>query len=158
MAYVVKRPRGRWEVRESIATERGPRARTLATFRTLSPAVVQRAVAAATRPTSAVEIRDAARRAGAGASRADEAARSLLFELAHGREPSPGLRRALLGWLSEPRDNDPVGGGVAEWLGASPADRGQALRDLLGFVDALPPRPRPPLRFPPLRGQGHAGA
>ena len=159
MAYVVRRPGGRWEVRESVATKRGPRARTLASFRRFTPAVVQRAVSAASRPLSPDQVSEAARRAGATSLAADTAARELLAEIAGGRPPSPGLRRALLDWLSDPPGNDPPGGGVAEWLEATDEERGAALVDLLGLVDAVPVlRPRPALRFPPLRHHARADA
>jgi hypothetical protein len=150
MAYVVRRPNGSWEIRESVATERGPRSRTLATFRRLTPDVVSRAVRAAQRPTTPTEIHEAARRAGAVSSAADAAARALLAEVAAGRPPSPGLRRLLLGLLSDPPAHDPPGAGAAEWFEASDLERGEALQDLLGLVDALPQQPRRPLSFPPL--------
>jgi hypothetical protein len=157
MAYVVRRPRGAWEIRESVATPSGPRARTLASFRRLTPAVVDRAVRAASRPTSRAEIEAAARRAGATTSVADDAARTLAAELANGRMPTPGLRRLLIGLLSEPPKHDVPGGGIAEWLRAADTERGQALAEVLSIVDAMPPRTRPPaLPFPPLRTQAHA--
>jgi hypothetical protein len=150
MAYVVRRPNGSWEIRESVTTERGPRSRTLATFRRLTPTVVSKAVRAAQRPTSAAQIREAAARAGAVSSAADAAARALLAELAAGRPPSPGLRRLVLGLLSDPPAHDPPGAEAAEWFEASDQERGEALRDVLSLVDALPQRPHRPLSFPPL--------
>ena len=157
MAYVVQRPGGRWEIREAVTTARGPRSRTLATFRRLTPEVVERAVSRASRPASAAEIRAAARRAGAETAAADAAARTLLSELVRGRGPSPGLRRALIGWLADPPDPDPPGGSVVEWLDASPEDRGAVLAELLRFVDAVPPRPRGELRYPPLKQTARRG-
>jgi len=151
MAYVVRRPGGRWEVRESVSTDRGPRARTLATFRRFTPAVITRAVGAATRPTTPDEILEAAEHAGAVSAAADAASQALLAEVAAGRMPSPGLRRLVIGMLSDPPAHDPPGAEAAEWFGTSDEQRGQALRDLLRFVDAVPARPRPPLRFPSLR-------
>ena len=156
MAYVVRRPGGRWEIRESVATKKGPRARTLASFRRLTPAVVAHAVQAASRPTSATAIHAAARRAGAPRSTADDAARVLLAELARGRPLSPVLRRLLLNALGDHPDHDPPGGGVVEWLVATPAERGATLQDLLHLVDAFPLRPRGPLEYPPLRDQVRA--
>ena len=153
MAYVVRRPAGHWEIRESVATEKGPRARTLATFRRLTPAVVERAVRAASRPTTADQIRKAAHRAGAGESAADNAARTLANEVAGGRPPSPGLRRLVIGLLGDVPDHDPPGGGAAEWFEATPAQRGATIRDLMRLTDRYPPRPRQPLRFPPLRAR-----
>jgi hypothetical protein len=156
MAYVVRRPNGSWEIRESLSTPKGPRSRTLASFRRYSPAVVTRAVRAARRPTSSHEVFTALEQAGAVASTADEAARALLAETAAGRPPSPGLRRLLVGMLSEPPAHDPPGADAAEWFGRSDTERGEALRDLLDFVDALPPRPAPPLAFPPLSRRSDA--
>lgn len=150
MAYVVRRPGGRWEVRESVSTERGPRARTLATFRRLTPEVVDRAVRAASRPTSPEEVEAAARRAGAATSPADEAARALAAEIARGHQPSRGLRRLLLDLLSDPPSHDPLGGGAAEWFGASDEERGETVRDLLRLTDRYPERQSRPLAFPPL--------
>jgi hypothetical protein len=150
MAYVVRRPRGGWEIRESIATERGPRSRTLASFRRLTPGVISRAVRAASRPTTPDEIHAALQHAGAFSASADAAARALLGEVAAGRGPSPGLRRLVVAMLSDPPAHDPPAADAADWFLASEEERGDALRDLLQFVDALPPRPRPPLGFPPL--------
>ena len=42
MAYVVERRSGHWEIRESVHTAAGPRARTLATFRMLTDEVLER--------------------------------------------------------------------------------------------------------------------
>jgi len=151
MAYVVARPQDRWEIRESRWTPRGPRSRTLASFTRLSSAVVDRARAAAAVPVAAERIWELARRAGAPAPPpADEAARTLLAELAAGRPPSPGLRRMLLQHLGAEPTRDPLGGGVVEWLTATPRQRGDALRDLLGLADHLPPPKPGPLRFPRL--------
>jgi hypothetical protein len=150
MAYVVRRPNGSWEIREAVATPKGPRSRTLASFRRLGPGVVDKAVRRASRPTSHEDIHAALREAGAVSSAADEAARVLLAEVAAGRPPSPGLRRLVSGMLSDPPAHDPPGAEAAEWFGKSDGERGDALRDLLDFVDALPPRPAPPLAFPPL--------
>ena len=40
MAYVVARPRGRFEIRESVHTPKGPRARSLANFAHLTDEVL----------------------------------------------------------------------------------------------------------------------
>ena len=153
MAYVVRRPRGRWEIRESRWTPRGPRSRTLADFTVLTPPVVARARRAASAPVSDGQLWEAARRAGAPSrpSLAGDAARTLLAELAAGRPLAPGLGRLLAGTLATPRANDQPGAGVVEWLAASPEARGDALRDLLALTDRLPATPRRPLQFPSLR-------
>lgn len=158
MAFVVRRPQGRWEIRESFATDRGPRARTLVTFKTLSPQVIKRAVRAAKRPLDPGELVRAARRAGVpvALTEGESLAQSLLRHITHGGAVRPGLRRLLLDRLSgEPAPS--VDGSVAEWIGASPEERGAALVDLLGLVDRLPVRRPAPLRFPrlsPTRSRG----
>lgn len=157
MAYVVRRPSGSWEIREAVSTPKGPRSRTLASFRRFTPAVVTRAVRAATRPTGSEEIYAALEQAGAVSSAADEAARALLTEISAGRSPSPGLRRLVQAMLSTSRESHQPGAEAAEWFARPDMERGDALRDLLDFVDALPPRAAPPLAFPPLsRSASHA--
>ena len=56
MAYVVTRPRGRFEIRESVHTDKGPRARSLASFTELSDEVLARALEA--RPRRGASRRD----------------------------------------------------------------------------------------------------
>ncbi len=148
MAYVVQRPNGSWEIRESVTTPKGPRSRTLATFRRLSPGVIDKAVRRASRPTTAEEVHSALEKAGAVASVADEAARALLAEVAAGRPPSPGLRRLVLGMLSDPPAHDVPGEGIGEWLAATERQRGAAVRDLMRLTDRLPHPPRTPMAFP----------
>ena len=154
MAFVVRRPAGRWEVRESITTSSGPRARSLATFRVLTDDVLGRAERAATTPFDRADVVAAARRGGApvAESRVDAAARQLLAALAAGDEPSPGLTRLLqhqLRGLATPELA--AGDSMADWVGASDEERGSALRDLLGLTDRLPAPRRTKLRFPGLR-------
>ena len=43
MAFVVARPGERFEIRESLTTDRGPRSRTLASFSVLDPVVLKKA-------------------------------------------------------------------------------------------------------------------
>ena len=69
MAFVVERPGGRFEVRESRATPRGPRARTLATFATLDDAVVAHVIERAEVPVDVHDLVRAACRAGASRHR-----------------------------------------------------------------------------------------
>jgi hypothetical protein len=161
MAFVVPTKSGRFELRESINTPKGPRSRTLASFRELDRAVVEKARERASKALDPVELRRAARRAGAPVARspADMAARELIAELGKGREPHPILRRMLLDLLSD----GPAEGGeasasreaehaVAEWMAARPDERGKALVDLLLLADALPHggRKGKPLEFPRL--------
>jgi hypothetical protein len=153
MAYIVRRPRGGFEVRESALTPAGPRSRTLAGFTVLTDEVVAQVTARSAAPPDAATLRGAAVRAGApvAASRADSAALALVAELAAGHPVAPGLRRALLARL-EGAD----GGDALRWATAGDDARGRALRDLLLLADRLPQRRRGPLRFPPVAtGTGH---
>jgi len=142
MAFVVGRPGGRFEVRESRATARGPRARTLATFTTLDDAVVAQVVERAERPVDIHDLVRAARRAGApvtvGASPADVAARALLTELRAGNSLSPVLAAAVSNAVEPGADVSDSVRAAAAWSGASPQERGEALRDLLLLADRLP--------------------
>ncbi|MFI4992661.1 MAG: hypothetical protein ACHQCH_03455 [Solirubrobacterales bacterium] len=135
MAYVVARPKGRFEIRESLHTPAGPRARSLAGFGVLTGEVVAKAARRAQRPFDVEAVLASGRRAGAPAvtgawrktgdspSRFVQASRRMALALQRG----PALR---------------------------PADPGAALIDLLGFADAVtasqPARPFAPLAFPVL--------
>jgi hypothetical protein len=141
MAYIVSRNTGAWEIRESRNTEAGPRSRTLAAFRTLTPETIERARGRSSRPLDARELRNAARRAGApvAAPSPDRAAGELLAELAAGRHPRPALARLLVDALRA--DGAPPAGNAeaaATWIAASPQQRGETLRELLLLVDHLP--------------------
>jgi hypothetical protein len=155
MAYVVPRHSGTWEIRESRATPAGPRSRTLASFRTLTPEVIERARARSSGTLDPGELRNAAARAGApiAVNAPDRAAVDLLSELSSGRTPRPVLRRLLLDALH--RDHrEPSSGAQAAalWITATPREHGEALRDLLLLTDRLPPTrmPRGRLAFPRL--------
>jgi hypothetical protein len=152
MAYIVPRSTGAWEIRESRSTEAGPRSRTLATFRSLTPEVIERARERSTRHLNADELRKTARRAGApvAAAAPDRAAGDLLSQLAAGHRPRPLLARLLAKALST-EGGQPTGNAeaAAAWIAASPERRGETLRDLLLLVDHLPPpRTRERPRFP----------
>ena len=60
MAYVVARPKGRFEIRESVHTPKGPRARSLANFAHFDDEVLDRARRRASRPFDAEGVRAAA--------------------------------------------------------------------------------------------------
>ena len=137
MAYVVARPKGRFEIRESVHTAQGPRARSLANFSVLTDDVLVRAARRATRPFDAEVVRAATHRAGAPIApgtgpghRSDHGRRSFV-------EASRRMARSL-----EPPPTAPR------------RDPGDALIDLLGFVAQISAfrsaRPPEPLRFPPL--------
>jgi hypothetical protein len=128
MAYVVARPKGRFEIRESVHTPKGPRARSLANFAHLTDAVLATAGDRATRPFDADAIRRAAARAGATTTRPD-----MRRFVASSRRMADSL---------EPRPASPR------------TDPGDALIDLLGLVAQIAPfqpaRTTGPLRYPPL--------
>lgn len=153
MAFVVRRPGGRWEIRESFTSKVGPRARTLASFKVLSPQVIERAVGAARGAGDRESIVRAARRAGAPIelSAGDALAESLLRSLARGATVRPGMRRLLIEQLTDSQHADDS---FAEWIGASLEERSAALVDLLGLADRLPKPPERPLRFPRLFPKG----
>ena len=162
MAYVVARPghrsdgRGtvRYEIRESVSTPAGPRARSLATFRVLTTRVIADAAARAQRSFDAEKIRARAAALGAPQRSHDAAAGAiaLLAQLRNGERLPPTLaaelRRAL------PRQNAAVLDSLesaVEWVGADDVARGRALRDLLDVASRIPSRPRPrTLSFPRL--------
>ncbi len=145
MAYVVTKPNGNWEARESFRTPDGPRSRTLASFRELTPEVLDRVRGRATTEVDPEDLRRRAMRAGAPVAEpeADRAAAALLREVAMGSRPRPALERLLADTFS---GRGPAVSHEAErmklWTGASPDERGEALVELLDLGDALPKRRR----------------
>jgi len=135
MAYVVARPRGRFEIRESLHTPDGPRARSLAGFDVLTDAVLAKAARRAQRPFDVGAVLASGRRAGAPATVGAGAE----VEDARGRFLAASRRMART--LQRPP-------------ALRPADPGDTLIDLLGFADAVtssqPPRPPARLEFPVL--------
>ena len=97
MAFVTRRADGRFEIRESRATPRGPRARTLVTFRAIDDGVLDRAESRAHGRFQRDALRRRAIELGApqGGSVAQSAGRRLLTELSRGRRPSPAMARLL---------------------------------------------------------------
>jgi hypothetical protein len=166
MAFVVPTKRGEFEIRESRSSPKGPRSRTLATFRELSDEVIEKARAKAVKPPDPEDLRDAARRSGATVAPrpVDRAARELIAELAKGRRLDPSLRRLVTDLLE--RENGAGGRkpatdaerSAAEWMASTPRERGNALFDLLLLADALPHGQRvgKPLGFPPLDSTAEA--
>lgn len=152
MAYVVKGKAQSWEIRESVSTDKGPRSRTLATFSELDDRTIERAQARAEAPFSDDGLRRAALRKGAPVpeSRAIQAARTLLAEIARGERLPPGLADLLADRLGE-RPGRPLEAARAasEWLDAGDRRRAEALEDLLLLTDSLPATRRSPsLEFP----------
>lgn len=144
MAFIVPVKGGRFEIRESHSTPKGPRSRTLVSFTELTDEIVEKAQAKTEAPLDPEKLREAARRAGAPIARApvDQATRELLAELGKGNQPEPRLRRLLattLGANSTDVVSPPTPShAMAEWMAATPEERGHALEDLLLFADALP--------------------
>ena len=127
MAYVVRRPRGRFEVRESIYTQDGPRARSLASFRMLTPDVLDRARRRAARPFSDEDVKESARRLGIAIETDWDATRFV-----------EASRRMAGGLVRSPR--------------GPRRDPGATLIELLNFTDMVAEsvgrRPWEPLAFP----------
>jgi len=149
--FLVARPGNRWELRESTLTPSGPRSRTLATFRELDDRTARHASSRG-RDVDPQTLRRLCRRAGAPVAlpRADGAAGQLLAALAHEEHPRPAIRRVLAASLggtnATASDSERA---AARWLGTTPAERGETLRDLLLLADRLPPRRRKRLAYPP---------
>jgi hypothetical protein len=71
----------------------------------------------------------------------DRLAATLIAELSRGRRISPALHRLLAAELGPPdREATESERAIAQWVAATPAERGRALRDLLSVGDALPGR------------------
>jgi len=153
MAYVVARSGGTWEIRESRSTSAGPRSRTLATFRMLTPEIVEKACRRSSKALDSDDLRKAALRVGAPivSGEVDRAGAALLAELAVGRRPRGVLCRLLLDALQpdQPNTTSDNAQAAARWVTATPQQRGETLRDLLLLADRLPPSPAAPGRcFP----------
>jgi len=142
MAYLYVRKGGRTEIREAHSTARGPRSRTLVSFRgALRLEHLDRAEAAARRPFDRHALLRRARELGMAVeeSPSDAAARDLLASLRRGASLDPrlaGLLRARLAVLpAQPLPDDLAD--VAEWIGTSELERGRALRDVLRLYDVI---------------------
>ncbi len=142
MTFVVARRDCRFEIRESVSTPQGPRARTLATFRAVNDTVLDLAERRAERPFDRRKVE--AKALAVGASRdtreAVRLAHSLLEDLHLGRSLPPvlaaALARRLAGTGTPLPDSLPP---LDDWIGSTPRERGDALRDLLRLTDLLPP-------------------
>ena len=140
MAYVVARPKGRFEIRESVHTPKGPRARSLANFAQLTDEVLATARRRATRPFDAEAVAGrphapALPRPDAPAAPARRPGR---------RRPSSSSPRA--GWPVRSERGPPR-------PGSTPGSRRRPHRPprLRGPGQAVrSPRAPEPLRFPPL--------
>ncbi len=145
MAFVVPRSNGSWEIRESHLTDKGPRSRTLGSFRALTPDAIERAQRRASKALDPDEVREAARRAGAPVAPADvdASAADLLRALTEGARPRPALERALRDALGKGgRKASSNAQAAAAWIGATPQMRGETLHELLRLADSFPRRRR----------------
>jgi hypothetical protein len=161
MAFVVPTQSGRFEIRESQATPKGPRSRTLVSFKELNDQAIQKAQERASKPLDPEDLRRAARKVSAPVARkpVERAARELISELGKGGRLEPHLRHMLLDLLDRGHREGPQPSAwheaaheVAEWMAATPEEKGRALVDLLLLADALPSAGRvgKPLEFPRL--------
>jgi hypothetical protein len=158
MAYVVTRPHGRFEIRESVHTPKGPRARSLASFARFTDEVIERARTRASRPFDAEAVRAAAERAVAGRREPAEVRSTAGADATVPRHRQPETRqfveasRRMVRSLERLPDK------------ADRKDPGDVLMDLLEFVAYVTPTRLPgpePLRFPPLarlRAARHSGS
>jgi hypothetical protein len=141
MAYLVRRDGGSVQIRECVRTERGPRSRTLASFRgALNDQALDQAARKAARPLDREELIAKAQTMGIGwTSSASVAARQLLKRLRRGRPLDPvlvGLLRRSLSDNPETELADDLDEAV-DWVGASDEERGATLRGLLRLSDAI---------------------
>ena len=153
MAHIVSRRNGTWEARESVRTEKGPRSRTLATFRELTPEIEVKIRRRSSGPIEIEDLRGKALRAGVPVgSETDRLATRLLRSMEEGGQLSPRVRRLLLAELGTGEQLPHHLERMKSWAGTSLEERGEALVDLLGVGDALPDTGRDaPERFPRIR-------
>ena len=145
--YVVRRPEGRWEIRSSSSTAKGPRSRTLATFRELDAEATAKVCKRGA--VDAETVRALCRRAGAPVAPrpVDGAAAQLLAASTREGPPRPALIRVLGDAIGLHSASDSERAAI-RWIDASATQRGETLRDLLLLADRLPARDRGPLEFP----------
>jgi hypothetical protein len=142
MAYLYHRKNGRAEIREAHSTPRGPRSRTLASFRgALTEEHLDRAEAASARGFDRDAIRKRAVKLGIPIERAgvESTARALIAGLRRGARLDPVLSTVLRAQL-ENVTSVPVPDELAdavEWIGANDRERGRALRDVLRLYDTI---------------------
>jgi hypothetical protein len=158
MAFLSRRADGRVEIRETRRTLRGPRSRTLASFRgALTPDLLDAAEGRAGRALDRERLIERASELGIPTTlrRSDGPARALLAQLHSGVALDPLLAEALRQALDRaPEVPVPEGfAEVVEWIGAGDAERGHALRGLLRVSDRIASsrgaiRRRPARRFP----------
>ena len=147
MAYVVIRPKGRYEIRESVNTPKGPRARSLANFARFSDEVLERARKRARRPFDREAVRAAAQQAVAQRDAVEPVTDAEASATVPRHEQPETQRfveaaRRMATSLEQVREK------------AERRDPGEAFIDLIGVVAQIvafrPRGRREPLRFPPL--------
>jgi hypothetical protein len=137
MAFVVKRSGGRYEIRESLQTEKGPRARTLLNFATLTQEALDRAAGRARTSFDRTAVVASAARRGAVVSVQPSTA------------PVDGASTRFV--ATSRRFAESLSTQVRD-----PSLSGDALIELIGFAEEVarhqPLRAAEPLRFPSLQG------
>lgn len=163
MTTIISRKDGRYEIRESAMTSRGPRSRTLAIFKWLSSEVLDHAHRRASRPFDDASVRRRAEEIDVpwvGPSGAADAL-SILAMAARGGVPPVFVAaiREAFGRTSTERLPDTIPP-MLDWVGVDDEKRGRAVRDVLGMADAIlrsrGGTRRGPTRFPPLRDRPRA--
>jgi len=146
----IRRQRDRYEIRECLNTEKGPRQFTLASFGgVLSPEVLDRAEDKARLPLNRAQLIARANELGIAVTlrRRFPEARALLATLQRGGRIAPGLV-GLLKHALEPLASEPVPSHLedaVDWIGQPEHRRGKALRGLLRSADRVI-QSRAPLR------------
>ena len=141
MAYLVRRPNGTIQIRESVRLPKGPRSRTLASFNNevLNDRALNEAERKASRPFDRNALIEQAHRLGVGwESSTNAAARALVMSLRKGEHLDPilvGLLKAELAELPAAAVEGELSE-AADWLGCPDDERGSALRVLLRLDDA----------------------
>src|SRR5579859_7325983 len=136
--FLARRPGDRWELRESRLTSAGPRSRTIATFRELTPDTVSHAMKRSSGTLDPSALRALCRRAGAPVTPLpqDAAAAELLSAIARGERPRRGLARVLAAELNGGQESVSASErAAARWVHATTQQRGDTLRDLLLLTD-----------------------
>jgi hypothetical protein len=160
MAFVVERADGRYEIRETVRTPKGPRARTLAIFAECSDEVLDHAESRAVGRFDRDAILAKLPLFVIPWKRSDhtvDLARELLADLARGRPLPPAfvgaLKQALADRPDEMPDTIPP---MLDWVGASAERRAGVSRQLLKMIDGFPRRAADPsLDFPPIDSRGN---
>ena len=145
MAYVVTRPAGRFEIRESVHTSKGPRARSLANFSVLTDKVLAVSAKRATRPFDVPAVLASAGKVGApvvakSTGVPNRVSADRLEDTESSRRRFVESSQRMVQTLERP---PPEG---------QRSEPGSVLIDLLGFAEAIvesqPPRRFEPLEFP----------